>query len=121
MTLPNQNINLKLNNKDEDKNNNCDNDNKKILIKNKTEVNLISNIKNKNDEVFKGKGNMERSNSFSNNLNENNLGNIKNNNLTTNTPIIKDKIKRKVFTNSILFSNTQIIDINRNKKRIIIN
>ena len=117
MTLPNQNINLKLNNKDEDKNNNCDNDNKKILIKNKTEVNLISNIKNKNDEVFKGKGNMERSNSFSNNLNENNLGNIKNNNLTTNTPIIKDKIKRKVFTNSILFSNTQIIDINRNKKK----
>ena len=119
LTLPKQNINLKLNNKDEDKNNNCDNDNKKILIKNKTEVNLISNIKNKNDEIFKGKENMERSNSFSNNLIENNLGNIKYNNLTTNinSPIIKDKIKRKAFTNPIFFSNTQIIDINRNRKK----
>ena len=119
LTLPKQNINLKLNNKDEDKNNNCDNDNKKILTKNKTEVNLISNIKNKNDEIFKGKENMERSNSFSNNLIENNLENIKYNNLTTNinSPIIKDKIKRKAFTNPIFFSNTQIIDINRNRKK----
>ena len=126
MTLPKQNLNLNLNNKDEDKNNNCDNDNKKILIKNKTEVNLISNIKNKNDEVFKRKENIEHSNSYNNNLIENNIVNANYNNLTTNTPIIKDKLKRNEFTNPIFFSNTQIIDKKKNNKlkinnRIILN
>ena len=118
LTLPKQNGNLNLNNKDEDKNNNGDNGDKKVLIKNRTEVNLISNIKNKNDALFQKKGNMERSNSFSNNLIENKLVKVNNNNFITNTPIIKDKIKKSGFSNPILFSNTQIIDINRNKKKI---